>query len=563
MSTSILLVLVAHDGRTLQLDVQGATRVDAVQQALVAFTSIAVSDQIVMCHGARLDPAKPLSAYKLPVADPAAAEDQPVFLYHKAYLRPGAAPPPAEPLPMLEVTVPGLPSVGLRHPLQSAHSPLIRALPDYEAQFTQQLGEARAYWEASQQRLHRCRQLMSEQEVQARAADAARANVESHYNYIASMYASFVDKYVAQHRHHTKLLSQFASLSAAMAAVELPQLLVGPSWRVLADLQPNRARLAEWQESCSRSHDHFAQKVSELEAVFQLLRCEVERLFLQAPSVDLDALGLALNEAEGLIDEQGSIVQVLSKDLLTVRQLVEDVVAQLGGSAGGASLSGAAVHDTCAAVDTMHDNHLHALLPRVRQADGSIAEFLLRCGDAKGRMTRDVLRQLQGIAAQQSRIRDMKHKLAVFQEVLSRQAAAFNELQAATRLPAAYRLALAECARRAAWQEMFAGQAARLAEHCGRITAKEASKREGVRRQLERHLPLELLAQAGLLQEPPHCTVSVPPSDAFLLPCGGAAAECCGSAGAAAAGRRGAGGGSGSAAGTGAGSCPGCAGCQG
>jgi hypothetical protein len=38
-----------------------------VQQALVAFTSIAVSDQIVMCHGARLDPAKPLSAYKLPV----------------------------------------------------------------------------------------------------------------------------------------------------------------------------------------------------------------------------------------------------------------------------------------------------------------------------------------------------------------------------------------------------------------------------------------------------------------------------------------------------------------
>jgi hypothetical protein len=81
----------------------------------------------------------------------------------------------------------------------------------------------------------------------------------------------------------------------------------------------------------------------------------------------------------------------------------------------------------------MHDNHLHSLLPQVRQADGSIAEFLLRCGDAKGRMTRDVLEQLQGIAAQQSRIRDMKHKLAVFNEVLTRQAAAFNELQAATR----------------------------------------------------------------------------------------------------------------------------------
>lgn len=42
-------------------------RVDAVQQALVSVTGISVSDQIVMCHGARLDPAKPLAAYKLPV----------------------------------------------------------------------------------------------------------------------------------------------------------------------------------------------------------------------------------------------------------------------------------------------------------------------------------------------------------------------------------------------------------------------------------------------------------------------------------------------------------------
>ena len=40
----------------------------------------------------------------------------------------------------------------------------------------------------------RCRQLLSEQEVQARAADAARANVEAHYNYILSSYQSFLGK---------------------------------------------------------------------------------------------------------------------------------------------------------------------------------------------------------------------------------------------------------------------------------------------------------------------------------------------------------------------------------
>ena len=42
-------------------------RVDAVQAALVPTTGVAVPDQILMCNGVRLDPAKPLTAYKLPV----------------------------------------------------------------------------------------------------------------------------------------------------------------------------------------------------------------------------------------------------------------------------------------------------------------------------------------------------------------------------------------------------------------------------------------------------------------------------------------------------------------
>ncbi len=44
--------------------------------------------------------------------------------------------------------------------------------------------------------------------------------------------------------------------------------------------------------------------------MFSSLRSEVEGLFLQAPSVDLDALGGQLSTLEALIDEQSSIVQV-------------------------------------------------------------------------------------------------------------------------------------------------------------------------------------------------------------------------------------------------------------
>lgn len=68
-------------------------------------------------------------------------------------------------------------------------------------------------------------------------------------------------------------------------------------------------------------------QVAELESVFQLLRQDVERLFLQAPSVDLDALGLQLNDAEGLIDEQGSIVQVRGSGLFVLAYILVPAVS--------------------------------------------------------------------------------------------------------------------------------------------------------------------------------------------------------------------------------------------
>lgn len=71
----------------------------------------------------------------------------------------------------------------------------------------------------------------------------------------------FACRYVSQHQQHSTLLSQFGELSAALSSVPLPPQLQSQQWKVLADLQP-RVKLAEWHESCSKSHQHFAQKVS-------------------------------------------------------------------------------------------------------------------------------------------------------------------------------------------------------------------------------------------------------------------------------------------------------------
>jgi hypothetical protein len=81
------------------------TRVEAVQQALTAFTGVPAADQILMLGGTKLDPGRALAAYQLPHPYPAAvdgdarAADEPLLLYCRPLLRPGAPAPPPEALP--------------------------------------------------------------------------------------------------------------------------------------------------------------------------------------------------------------------------------------------------------------------------------------------------------------------------------------------------------------------------------------------------------------------------------------------------------------------------------
>ena len=52
------------------------------------------------------------------------------------------------------------------------------------------------------------------------------------------------------------------------------------------------------------------------------------------------------------------------------------------------------------------------------------------------------------------------------------------------RIPASYRLLLAEAMRRKAWETLFSQQAARLDEHMDRVRSKEALRREAFLKQV-------------------------------------------------------------------------------
>eukprot|EP00891_Asterochloris_glomerata_P000620 jgi/Astpho2/620/fgenesh1_pg.00013_%23_39_t len=457
-----------------------------------------------MCNGAPLDPNRTLAAYKLPVEDPSIPRD--VFLYCKAHLRSGATLPPPQQLTPFKINVPPPGAIPHEpHILDSAASPLLRTLPAYERSFRTHVQKAEEHVTVCLKYSAMCQQLVSEQEVQALAIDAARVNVEHHYQYICGSYGDFMDRYKQQHERHGELLQRFAQDMELLASITLHEGAGTDRIKRLIDMVPEQ-RLREWAENCRRSHEQFTDKVQELEQLFVGLKADVEALFMQAPSVDLDDLGRRMEGLQKLIEDQNSVLAVLRSDQARVERLVQDAVGQLTAAASASSVQPL---DACYALEVMNDSHTQQLLPCMEQSHTEWEAFAGHCVDCKNCMTADVFGQLNKISAQQSKIRSMRNKLVAFREVANKQQEAFAELQLLRRVPTAYRHCLAECVRRAAFAELYAAKAGKLAEHMAKLRAKEVAQREAFKKHVLHNMGLEL--------QPPHCSVSVPASEQGLL----------------------------------------------
>jgi len=118
-------------------------RVHDVQVALAALTGIPEAEQIITCDGVPLTPSSLLSAYGLHDTD-SEGRTRDVFLYSRALLRPDAPMPRKEslqPLPPVSDREPSIEGSAMAtaslppHPLDSADSPLLRALPQYQWEY--------------------------------------------------------------------------------------------------------------------------------------------------------------------------------------------------------------------------------------------------------------------------------------------------------------------------------------------------------------------------------------------------------------------------------------------
>ncbi|XP_024403661.1 autophagy-related protein 11 [Physcomitrium patens] len=499
-----MLIHVAENGQSFDLDCQPTTNVGVIQNTLVSITGIPLHEQILFCGDTSLRADHALVAYKLP------DDNRHVFLYNRSRLIADCPPPPPEDpeVPPRE-TPPPPSSLNEGHPLDDASDPALKALPSYERQFKYHFQKGHAIFCASQKKFDICRRLLREQQVQEMALETARGNIAYYYKVIDNQFGEFLRQYARQHKQHSDLLANFERDLERLRACKLHPSLRTETRKTLLNCV-RESSLRERAEHCSFSHKQFGSKVAELKVVYLDLQRNVQYLFGSPSAVDVHDLERTIEEHIQFTDEQASIVQSLSKDVNTVKKLVDDCVC-------GQYSGNLRPHDAVSALGPMYDVHDKNHIPRLEACDMELENLLEYCKKSKNKMNLCVHTRLQNVAALQSNIRDMRNQLAVFKEALVRQSDHFAELKLLRRVGPSYKACLAEVVRRKASMKLYMGQAGQLAEKLARKREAEIARREEFLRVQSMYIHREVLQAMGLFEIPSQCIVNIAPFDTNLL----------------------------------------------
>lgn len=306
-----LLVHVAENGHSFEINCDEDTVVETVQRFLESVSGIQLNDQLLLCLDMKLEQQRPLSAYSLP------SDDKEVFLFNKARMRNNSLPPAPERVETVDIPDPRLPSSSNdSHPLDDASDPALKALPSYERQFRYHFQFGHAVYSRTLAKMDICERLYREQKVQERALEIACGNLDHFYRMILQNYRDFDKCYSHQYRIHNKLLVNFGR--------DIEKLR---SWKILPALQTaNRKCLLDFVkeenlrkivEECGVSHRQFDLKVSEFKGDFGELKRNAEYLFSTKASSLVEEMEATIREHQRYINEQGSIMQILRYFFIT------------------------------------------------------------------------------------------------------------------------------------------------------------------------------------------------------------------------------------------------------
>lgn len=499
-----LLVHIAENGHSFELDCEDTTPVEAVMRYIESVVGINLNDQLVLCLDMKLEPHRPLSDYKLP------ADGREVFIFNKARLQTNSSLPLPEQVDIHEIAEPQSPSASHDpHPLDDALDPALKALPSYERQFRYHYHKGHAIYTSTQVKYENCERLWREQKVQERAVEVARGNLDQYYRMINQNYTEFMKRYSQQHRIHSDLLVNLGRDVEKLRSIKLHPALQTATRKCLSDFVKEE-NLRKAGESCSSSHRQFENKVSQFKQIFGEVKRKVEELFSNRASLPIRNLDLTIKEHQRYITEQKSIMQSLSKDVNTVKKLVDDCLScQLSSSLRP--------HDAVSALGPMYDVHDKNHLPRMQACDRAISKLLDFCKDKKNEMNIFVHNYMQKITYISYIIKDAKLQFPVFREAMVRQEDLFLDLKLVRGIGPAYRACLAEIVRRKASLKLYMGMAGQLAERLATKREAEVRRREEFLKAHILYMPRDVLASMGLYDTPNQCDVNIAPFDTGLL----------------------------------------------
>lgn len=502
----MLLVHVAENGHSIQVECEGGTSVDDLQHHLASVTGVSVSEQLLICGDKGLESQKSLVFYRLP------CDGHDVFLYNRTRLMADSPPPPREVIELPEVPMLPIPSSAQSpHRLDDAADPASRALAQYERQFKCHFQKGHHIYIASQARIEWSRRLVQEQQVQGMAFENARANMEFSCKMFNQLYMDFMKQFDQQQRHHMDLLTNFEKTINRLQACKLHPKLQTERYKCLLDFVRPEDISRKTLEACLLSHRQFQEKVSQLKPTYAELQRKVQDLLRDQPSINVRSQQEMVQEHERYFREQGSILDTLRKDVKTVKKHVDNcLTSQL-------SASSLRPHDAVSALGPMYDAHDKNYLPRLEACSHEINKLFESCKEKKHEMSVWVHTNMQRVASLQSNIRNIRFELSAFKEAIRHQDDIFAKLKSIRKIGPSYRACLAEVVRRKASMKLYMGQAGQLAE-------KLASRREfEVQRRLEflklqsDYIPQDVLEALGLFDVPRQCVVNIEPFDSSLL----------------------------------------------
>ncbi|XP_043695460.1 autophagy-related protein 11-like isoform X2 [Telopea speciosissima] len=499
-----LLVRIVENGHTIELVCNEYTLVEAVQRSVESISGIQFNDQILLCQEMKLEAQRPLSTYKLPCSG------REVFVYNRARMLSDSRPPPPEQINIPEVSEPPMPSPTKDpHPLDDATDPALKALPSYERQFRYHFHRGRAIFNCAELKFKYCERLLREQMVQERAVETAKASMDHHYRMICQMYMEFMKCYSQQHRYHSDLLANFERDIDRLRSCKLYPALQTQTRKFLLDFVKEE-NLRKWAENCNSSHRQFEAKVMQLKQMFNELKRRVEDLYSSKASAAIRDLKLVIKDHQRYLNEQKSIMQSLSKDVDTVKKLVDDCLScQLSASLRP--------HDAVSALGPMYDVHDKHHLPKMQACNHSISKLLDFCMGKKNDMNLFVHHCMQKVAYVQFMIRDVRLQYPAFKEAMARQDDHFEDLKLLRGIGPAYRACLAEVVRRKASMKLYMGMAGQLAERLATKREAEVRRREEFLKAQNAFIPRDILTSMGLFDTPNQCDVNIAPFDTSLL----------------------------------------------